>query len=247
MTTETHRSDSRRWALLGGVLLFTFLVLGFFGREVYRQAPPIPERVVTTDGKTLMTKEGILTGQTVWQSAGGQQLGSIWGHGAYQAPERTADQLHREATALLDVKAEKEGAKGFTALSPDRQAVLRAALVREMRMNTFDAATGTVTITAERAEALRRVAAHFDALFGGAPELKTLRQDYAMAESTIPDASRPILKWIVFIGRLEAALSSGSVDEFAKLVGEHAEGGIKAPARRPPAIPAIEVVMALEE
>ncbi|MBI5444438.1 MAG: hypothetical protein HY900_24910 [Deltaproteobacteria bacterium] len=32
----------------------------------------------------------------------------------------------------------------------------------------------------------------------------------------------------MFIGRLEAALSSGSVDEFAKLVGEHAAAGIKA-------------------
>ena len=47
MSTNFPGNDSRRWALLGGVLLFTFLVLGFFGREVYRQAPPIPERVVT--------------------------------------------------------------------------------------------------------------------------------------------------------------------------------------------------------
>ncbi len=190
MSTTTPGNDNRRWALLGGTLLFTFLVLGFFGREVYRQAPPIPESVVTTEGVTLMTKDDILTGQQVWQSAGGQQLGSIWGHGAYQAPDWTADQLHREATTLLDVRAEKEGAKDFASLSPDRQAALRAALVREMRANTFDAATGTVTITAERAEAMKRVAAHYDALYGGAPGLKTLRQDYAMSESTVPDASR---------------------------------------------------------
>ncbi len=190
MSTTTPVQDSRRWALLGGVLLFTFLVLGFFGREVYRQAPPIPERVVTTDGTTLMTKDDILTGQQVWQSAGGQQLGSIWGHGAYQAPDWTAEQLHREATTLLDVRAEMEGAKDFASLPVDRQAALKAALVREMRTNSYDAATGTVTMSPERAEALRRVAAHFDALFGGAPELKALRQDYAMSESTVPDAGR---------------------------------------------------------
>ncbi|MFN7988962.1 MAG: nitric-oxide reductase large subunit [Thermoanaerobaculia bacterium] len=190
MSTTHAGNDARRWALLGGVLLFTFLVLGFFGREVYRQAPPIPDRVATTDGTTLMTKDDILTGQKVWQSAGGQQLGSVWGHGAYQAPDWTADQLHREATTLLDVRAEKEGAKDFASLAADRQAALKAALVREMRANSFDAATGTVTISPERAEALRRVAAHFDALLGGAPELKTLRQDYAMAEVTVPDAAR---------------------------------------------------------
>ena len=190
MSTTHAGNDARRWALLGGVLLFTFLVLGFFGREVYRQAPPIPERVVTPDGATLMTRDDILTGQKVWQSTGGQQLGSIWGHGAYQAPDWTADQLHREATALLDVRAEKEGAKDFAALSPDRQAAQKAALARELRANTYDPATGTVTVSRERAEAMRRAAAHFDALFGGAPELKTLRQDYAMAEVTVPDPAR---------------------------------------------------------
>ncbi len=190
MSTNFPGNDSRRWALLGGVLLFTFLVLGFFGREVYRQAPPIPERVVTPDGATLMTKDDIMTGQQVWQSTGGQQLGSIWGHGAYQAPDWTADHLHREATALLDVKAEAEGARDFASLSPDRQAALKAALVREMRANTHDAATGVVTVSAERAEAYRRAAAHFDALFGGARELKPLREDYAMSETTVPDAAR---------------------------------------------------------
>ncbi len=190
MSTSVPANDMRRWALLGGTLLFTFLVLGFFGREVYRQAPPIPERVVTPDGATVMTKDDILTGQQVWQSTGGQQLGSIWGHGAYQAPDWTADHLHREATTLLDVRAENEGAKDFASLSPDRQAALRAGLVREMRTNTIDAAAGIVTITAERAEAISRVAAHYDALYGGAPALKTLRLDYAMSESTVPDHAR---------------------------------------------------------
>ena len=33
----------------------------------------------------------------MWQSIGGQQLGSIWGHGSYVAPDWSADWLHREA------------------------------------------------------------------------------------------------------------------------------------------------------
>ena len=60
---------------------------------------------MTSDGALLLTKDDILDGQQVWQSTGGQQLGSIWGHGAYQAPDWTADWLHREATALLDLWA----------------------------------------------------------------------------------------------------------------------------------------------
>ena len=51
--------------------------------------------MVTTDGKVVYTRQDIETGRQVWQSIGGQQLGSIWGHGAYQAPDWTADWLHR--------------------------------------------------------------------------------------------------------------------------------------------------------
>jgi len=68
-------SNKRLWVLLGACVMVGFLVLGFFGREVYRQAPPIPERIVAADGTLLATRDDILTGQQVWQSAGGQQLG----------------------------------------------------------------------------------------------------------------------------------------------------------------------------
>ncbi len=84
-------SIKKLWILLAAVLFGTFTLLGFFGREVYRQAPPIPERVVTESGRVLFTKEDILQGQQVWQSMGGQQVGTIWGHGAYQAPDWSAD------------------------------------------------------------------------------------------------------------------------------------------------------------
>jgi len=79
------------WIALAVVLIGAFGLLGMFGREVYRQAPPIPGRVVTESGTQLMTRDQILRGQRVWQSMGGQQVGSIWGHGAYQAPDWSAD------------------------------------------------------------------------------------------------------------------------------------------------------------
>jgi nitric oxide reductase subunit B len=59
-----------------------------------------------------------------------------------------------------------------------------------MRTNTFDAATGTVTVSAARAEAVRRTAAHYDALYGGDPALAQLRDDYAMQRVVVPDATR---------------------------------------------------------
>jgi nitric oxide reductase subunit B len=178
------------WAFFGVTLFTAFFILGFYGREVYRQAPPIPDRVVTVDGRVLMTDDDILTGQQVWQSTGGQQLGSIWGHGAYQAPDWSADWLHRESLALLDVWAEQLGAESFALAPPESQAILKDRLVREMRHNTFDESTRTVTVSAARAEAMARTALHYVALYGSDPRLKALRDAYAMQDGVVPDAAR---------------------------------------------------------
>lgn len=75
------------WLALIAVLTVTFGILSVSGVEIYRKAPPIPEQIVTATGQVLMTREDILDGQSAWQSTGGMQLGSIWGHGAYQAPD----------------------------------------------------------------------------------------------------------------------------------------------------------------
>lgn len=180
----------RLWWLLGTALVVAFTILGFFGRELYRKAPPIPERVVGADGRVIADRESILDGQQVWQSTGGQELGSIWGHGAYQAPDWSADWLHREATALLDVWAEEGGAASFDSLPADRQAVLRERLRSEMRENRYDPASGVLTLSDARVEAVQRTAVHFDALYAGDPALRELREAYAMHEVAVPDSDR---------------------------------------------------------
>ena len=81
-------TDTRKlWKLLGAILVLSFGVLLFMGRQIYLAAPPVPKAVVTQDGLTLYTAADIQTGREVWQSIGGHELGSIWGHGSYVAPE----------------------------------------------------------------------------------------------------------------------------------------------------------------
>jgi len=197
MTNATN--DKRLWILLSGVVLLGFLILGFFGREVYRQAPPIPDRIITSDGTVLATRDDILTGQQVWQSTGGQQLGSIWGHGAYQAPDWTADWLHREAETLLDLWSRKETGVAYAERDAMQQAMLRQRLIAELRTNTFNPTSGTVTVSPDRAEAILAVAAHYSGLFGGAPALAKLREAYAMQETVVPNSiRREKLTWFFF-------------------------------------------------
>ena len=175
------------WALIA-VLGVTFCVLGWFGREVYRQAPPIPQQVQSADGSLLFTDEDILDGQTAWQSVGGMQLGSIWGHGAYQAPDWTADWLHRELTAWLDLAAQDEFQRPYAEVDEDHQALLRQRLKREYRSNGVQ---GEVLVLSERrVAAMAQTAAHYDALFGNDPALQGSRKSFAMKENTLPDAAR---------------------------------------------------------
>ena len=110
-------STRKLWVGLAALLMASFAVLLWVGSETYRQAPPMPEQVVTTDGKVVYTRQDIETGRQVWQSIGGQQLGSIWGHGGYVAPDWGADWLHREAEAILDLWAKRDtGADSYKTL-----------------------------------------------------------------------------------------------------------------------------------
>lgn len=100
---KTHSlTDKRWWSALATVVIASFVVLLWMGQQINIHKPPIPERVQTIQGQVLFTKDDIVHGQQVWQSIGGQQIGSVWGHGSYVAPDWTADWLHREATIVLD-------------------------------------------------------------------------------------------------------------------------------------------------
>ena len=75
------------WIAFGVVVALSFAVLGSVGVKMISEAPPIPERVVAADGRLLFDGETIRRGQETWQSLGGQEVGSIWGHGSYVAPD----------------------------------------------------------------------------------------------------------------------------------------------------------------
>ena len=180
----------RLWVLLGLLLAASFGVLLYFGGEVYQQAPPMPERVVTTDGTLLFTGADIEAGMDVWRSVGGQELGSVWGHGAYTAPDWTADWVHREAVWLLDAWARADGAADFAALDNERQAALTARLAAEVRTNTYDADTGTLTLSPLRAEAIAMLRAHHAALFGDDPAYAGMRESFAMPARTVDTPER---------------------------------------------------------
>ena len=175
---------------LGACGITSFAALGYFGLEIYRKAPPLPEKVIAADGTVLFTGQDIKDGQNVWQSMGGQEVGTIWGHGAYVAPDWSADWLHREATWLLDHWAQQRQGKSYAELDAESQAALRVRLQAELRTNTYNPATGELKISTDRAAAIAAVSEHYTGLFGAAPEAAPLREAYAIPAHTIKDSAR---------------------------------------------------------
>lgn len=153
------------WIILIAVLVVSFAILGWIGAEIFRQAPPIPNRVVATDGTVMIGDGQISDGQNVWQAMGGMQVGSIWGHGSYVAPDWTADYLHREAIFILNEWT--GGAYGVdgAAIPSEQRAALHQRLQNLVRTNTYNESTNQLTVDPIRVRAFKDNLAHYTDVF----------------------------------------------------------------------------------
>jgi nitric oxide reductase subunit B len=167
------------WAFLG-VILVSFGILGWTGVRIYQQAPPIADRVVT-NGRTIIGSGEISVGQNVWQSLGGMEMGSIWGHGSYVAPDWTADWLHREALFMLDQRAQQQLSIPYAQAPAESQSALRTWLAAEEQTNRYDPDSGVLTISDERAAAFEANLSHYTDVFRNGV------QAYAIPRGTLND------------------------------------------------------------
>ncbi len=183
-------NSKKLWLIFIGVMVFSFAVLLYYGREIYREAPPVPEKVVTEDGTVLFTGQNIKDGQNVWQSVGGQQIGSIWGHGAYQAPDWSADWLHKEAVFMLNELAMQAEGKPYNEVSEELQASLRVTLQKDIRKNTYNKKTKTLTVSNLRAKAIESNSKFYGGLFTDDPDLAHLRDAYSIPLNSLKTQER---------------------------------------------------------
>ena len=178
------------WLGFIAVMVLSFAVLLYYGREIYRKAPPIPEKVITESGKVLFSGQDIKDGQNVWQSLGGQELGTVWGHGAYQAPDWSADWLHKEAVFILNQLALKQNGKKYDELPEEDQAYLKILLQKDLRKNTYDKSNETITISDVRGEAFKSNSTYYAGLFTDDPDLANYRDAYSIPENSLKDQQR---------------------------------------------------------
>jgi len=191
----------RLWVSFAVVFTISFAILGWIGTRIYQEMPPIPTKVVTTEGAVVVADGDVGRGQNVWQSLGGMEVGSIWGHGSYVAPDWTADWLHREAVFVLDDWANAEANKPYAQLSAEEQARYRGRLEDLYRKNTYDPASNTVTIPAVRARAFEACLKHYSGVFMGG------NAAYAIPEGSVstPERMRQFASFIFWTSWTAAA------------------------------------------
>ena len=146
------------------------MVLGFAGllaitTLAYRNAPPIPARVLDASGATVFTGDDIRNGQAVFLRYGLMDNGTIWGHGAYLGPDYSADALHRIGQDTANALAQQQYRKPVSELTIEQAAAIQGEVAILLKSNHFDPATDTLTLTAPEAEAYRRQIGYWKTYF----------------------------------------------------------------------------------
>ncbi|WP_194767483.1 nitric-oxide reductase large subunit [Tamlana sp. I1] len=154
------------WITFISVVALSFIALIWVGTEVYQTQPPLPETVIVKGTDTVLyTKDDIQIGQNVWESIGGMEVGSIWGHGSYVAPDWTADWIHKEATYMLNAWAKNDFNKSYDALDVEQKAAIKARLIKDIRTNTFNKTDKSITISEMRLAAIKENIKHYTSIF----------------------------------------------------------------------------------
>ncbi len=150
----------KRLAVVSFVLsMLTLLGGGYFAM---RKLAPYPDRIVSGQD-TLATGEDIMRGQGVYQKYGLMDHGSVWGHGTLRGPEFSAETLHLTGVYMRDFYAGKYGS-AYEALPAEQKASVDAAVIKEIKANTYDPSSRTLLVSPARAYALQKVTEHWSGM-----------------------------------------------------------------------------------
>ena len=155
--TSPDQVLSKWWnvaAILTMVVGFAVLIL--LTVKAYQNAPPIPARVVDPAGTVLFESSDVAEGQQVFLRYGLMDNGTIWGHGAYLGPDFSAQYLHQWALDVADATARERFGRGYDELDPEKRALIAGGVALALKQNRYDAASGTLAMTAADAASFGR-------------------------------------------------------------------------------------------
>jgi nitric oxide reductase subunit B len=146
-------------------MIFGFSTLAIVTALTYSNAPPIPGQVLDASGRVLFTRTDITDGQEVFLKHGLMEHGTLWGHGAYLGPDYTAEHLHREVGLARDSIATQRFGRDYESLSQSERAQVSDAVRAELKVNRFNPADDTLTLTAAQTAATQKLEAYWASYF----------------------------------------------------------------------------------
>jgi nitric oxide reductase subunit B len=158
--------------------VFGFTVLIWLAVRSYREAPPVPERVVSLSGEVIFTQNDILAGQQVFLRYALMDNGSVWGHGAYLGPDFSARYLHTLSSDARNSMAEGRHGRQYDSLqSPERDGV-DVETQRALKQNRYDPGSGTLTFIEPEVRSYRKQIGEWTAYFARPTTNAGLPADY---------------------------------------------------------------------
>ncbi|GAB4349039.1 MAG: nitric-oxide reductase large subunit [Candidatus Abyssubacteria bacterium] len=150
--------------------LFSFIaamgVLLIGGYVSRGDVAPYPDKlVVKGEGTELVDGSAIRRGQMVFQKYGLMDHGSVWGHGSLRGMDFSATTLHLIGQHMREYYAEYLFRTPFAQLPERDKDNLNAIVIRNIKSNNFDPATGVLSLTPAQAYAYEKLADFWDALF----------------------------------------------------------------------------------
>ncbi|QEX15420.1 nitric oxide reductase [Hypericibacter terrae] len=137
-------------------LVVGFAVLILITQRGYENAPPIPAQAVDPAGATVFTGDDVSSGQQVFLKYGLMDNGSVWGHGGYLGPDFSALYLHRLSEDLQGALAQSRYNAPLDSLTSQQRASLDSEVAATLKENRYDAASGTLALTATEAETFQK-------------------------------------------------------------------------------------------
>ena len=144
-----------RYAVLA-VMVVGFAVLILLTTKVHHDAPPIPEKLVSTNGEIIFSGKDIQAGQQVFLKYGLMDNGTIWGHGGYLGPDFSAQYLHNLAIDVGNTFAQQRFGQPFATLAKEDRPLIDGLVQAELKHNRYDPQTRTLTFTDTEIASYRR-------------------------------------------------------------------------------------------
>ena len=144
----------RRAVIITMLIGFTVLIL--VAVLAYRDAPPIPDKVVSASGETLLTGQDIMAGQEVFLKYGLMENGTIWGHGAYLGPDFSAAYLHTLGVDAAEAQAQKLFGRRMDQLTRGEQGTVEEEVRLLLKQNRYDPANKTLVFTGPEAASYQK-------------------------------------------------------------------------------------------